>query len=273
MRNRIIRTIAYVLISAFACTALSGCSMVPSLDITDEQRTLIAEYAAGKLIEYVKGHPGGLVKVDDIDYSQVNPGMKKEEDVAQSLLPGQTDETQESSPTQQAEQTEPAADEVSADDIDTAVQDALVDSPDVTEVPTKTPTQALGIDGAELAYDHYEISNTYPENAEELALSMKAASGKELLVVHFALSNPGSEDVIVHTDSNNFKVRMMLNGSEKLRGDITFLDNDLMNYEGLLTPGSSVDTVLVFEMPEGTDITSLDLIIVDDEGEQTYTLI
>lgn len=264
MSKRIIRTISYMLAAAVSCITLSGCSVVPSLNITDEQRTLIAEYAAGKLIEYAKGHPGGLVKLDDIDYSEVNPGIKKEEEPAEVVLPEQP--------------SLPETGEMLPEGEDTPVPegtegDALVDSPDITDVPTKSPSEALGIDGAEITYDHYEVSKTYPENATELALSMKAASGKELLVVHFALSNPGSEDVIVHTDSNNFKVRMMLNGNDKLRGDITFLDNDLMNYEGLLTPGSSVDAVLVFEMPEGTEVTSLDLLIVDDEGEQTYTLV
>ena len=65
----------------------------------------------------------------------------------------------------------------------------------------------------------------------------------------------------------------MLNGSEKLRGDITFLDNDLMNYQGLLTPGAQVDSVLVFEVKEGTEIGSMDLLIVEDDTENKYPLI
>ena len=264
MSKKIVRTISYMLAAAVLCISLSGCSVVPSLNITDEQRTLIAEYAAGKLIEYAKGHPGGLVKLDDIDYSEVNPGMKKEEEPEEVALPEQP-------PLPDAGEVLPEGEDIPAPE--GVGEDALVDSPDINNAPTKSVSEALGIDGAEITYDHYEVSTTYPENATELALSMKAASGKELLVVHFNLSNPGSEDVIVHTDSNNFKARVVLNGSDKLRGDITFLDNDLMNYEGLLTPGASVDAVLVFEMPEGTEITSLDLLIVDDEGEQTYTLV
>ena len=65
----------------------------------------------------------------------------------------------------------------------------------------------------------------------------------------------------------------MLNGSDKIRGDVTFLDNDLMNYRGLLTPGSSVDSVLVFEIPQETEVSSMDLLIVVDDTEQKYTLL
>jgi len=101
---------------------------------------------------------------------------------------------------------------------------------------------------------------------------MKAASGKELLILHFALSNPTDQDVEVHTDSDNFKVRLNLNGGERLRGDVTFLDNDLMNYSGVLTGGSSVDAVLVFEIPEGEEVSSMDLLIVVDGAEEKYSL-
>ena len=101
---------------------------------------------------------------------------------------------------------------------------------------------------------------------------MKAAPGKELLIVHFLLTNPGDSDIEAHSDSSNFKVRLMLNGNEKLRGDVTFLDNDLMNYQGLLTPGSAVDAVLVFEIKEGTEVSSMDLLIVEEDGEQRYKI-
>ncbi|MCR5302266.1 MAG: hypothetical protein K6E49_07470 [Lachnospiraceae bacterium] len=273
MKKRLIRTITYILTFVIVSISMSACSVVPSLDISDEQRTLVAEYAAGKLIEYVKGHPGGLMRLDDIDYSQVNPGMQTEEEPAEVALPGlpPDDATGEvPSPDESA----PSDEVMPPDDSAATDQEALVDAPDeVPETPSKSPSEALGIEGAELTYDHYEVSDSYPADESELVLSMKAASGKELLIVHFALSNPGAEDLIVHTDSSNFKVRAMLNDTEKLRGDITFLDNDLMNYEGILTPGSTVDTVLVFEMTAGTAIDSLDLLIVDDEGELSYTLV
>ncbi len=267
--NKKVRSITYILAAAASAFALSGCSLVPSLNLTDEQNNLIAEYAAGKLIEYVKGHPGGLMTLEDVDRADVNPGMKKEEEV-QPEPPVMPEENTEVLPPPEgapedapAEMTEPSDDE-----------EALVDAPaDVSAEPTMTIAEALGIEGAVISYDHYETASSYPDNGIDLAFSMKAAEGKQLLITHFELSNPTDQDIEAHTASADFKVRLLLNGTDKIRGDITFLDNDLMNYRGLLTPGSSVDTVLVFEIPEGQEVSSMALMIVGNDGEtQTYTI-
>ena len=265
MNKRVFRTIAYILACVMLAGTLTGCDLVPSLNLTDEQSNLIAEYAAGKLLEYAKGHPGGLMLVEDIDRSEVNPGMKKEEE--EQPLPMLPDPIP--APGQATD--EPIADPGMAPPPE---PDALVEAPDESApVATKTVAEALGINGAILTYDNYEKVMTYPHDESELAFSMKAAPGKELLIVHFALTNPGDKNVDVHTDSSNFKVRLLVNGSEKLRGDVTFLDNDLMNYSGVLTPGADVDAVLVFEVKEGTEISSMDLLIVEDDGEQEYKIL
>ncbi len=251
-----------------ASLMLSGCGMIPSLNLTEEQSNLVAEYAAGKLIEYVKGHPGGLMNLEDVDRSEVNPGLKKEEEEAEELpplLPG-SDEIPAPAP---PDEIVPNDDEGFTPE--SSGEEALVDAPVVDTPPAKSLAEALGIEGADLTYDHYERAVTYPDNTE-LAFTMKAAPGKELLIVHFVLSNPGGSDINAYTDSSNFKVRMMVNGTDKIRGDVTFLDNDLMNYQGLLTPDAQVDSVLVFEVKEGTEINSMDLLIVDDDAENKYPL-
>ena len=271
MRKRVSGTITYILICAFAALSMSGCDLVPSLNLTEEQSTLIAEYAAGKLIEYAKGHPGGLMTVEDIDLTEVNPGMKKEEESApEGMLPGQPIPPGDGF--EVPEENGPAPEEQVP--VDAPDQQALVDVPeDISETPTKSIAEALGMNGASLSYEYFETTHTYPENDVELAFSMKAAPGKELLVVHFLLGNPGDSEIEAYTDSSNFKVRMLVNGSDKVRGDVTFLDNDLMNYRGVLTPGAEVDSVLVFEVAEGTEVESLDLLIIGDDGEQKYKVL
>ena len=270
MRKRKNRTIVYLCILCIMMVTLEGCGIIPSLNLTEEQSSLISEYAAGKLIEYAKGHPGGLMEVDDIDRADVNPGMKKEEKPDPGLPPlpeGNVPSPDGEMPPAEDDAFVEQPAEASPD------QEALVDVPDeVADVPTQSIAQALGLEGAEVTYDHYEVTASYPENAEELAFSMKAAAGKELLIVHFNLTNPGDSEIQAHTDSSGFKIRLLLNGSEKLRGDVTFLDNDLMNYNGLLTAGSLVDSILVFEVQEGTTIESMELLIVGDDGEDRYPL-
>ena len=273
MGKKIVRTIAYFTACVMCCLMLTGCGLVPSLDLTEEQSTLIAEYAAGKLLEYVKGHPGGLMILEDVDRADVNPGMKKPEEEVPMVQPP-TEISQDALEPVSPLNMPPADSETApAPPADEGVE-ALVASPEGGgALPTKTIAEALGIEGATVTYDSFEVTPTYPENAVELAFSMKAAPGKDLLVVHFALNNPTGSDIEAYTDSSNFKVRLLLNGSDKIRGDVTFLDNDLMNYRGVLSPGSSVDSVLVFEIPQGTEVNTMDLLIVEDGGEQKYNIL
>ena len=269
MRKRAVRTTAYLLVCVLSSMVLTGCEIVPSLNITEEQSTLIAEYAAGKLIEYAKGHPGGLMILEDVDRSEVNPGLKKEEPEPTGPAPLPGADAMVPPPVGDVP---PAEGDVPAPDSDGS--DALVDAPEgSTALPTMSIAEAFGIPGADIQYDHYEVCSHYPENGEELAFSMKAATGKELLVTHFKISNPGAEEITAHTDSTDLKVRLMLNGTDKLRVDVTFLENDLMNYDGLISTGESEDAVLVFEIPEGTQVSTLDLIVVKDDGDQTYNIL
>ena len=269
MNDKLRRKIIYAVLVMVSAVMLAGCDLVPTLEMSEEQSNLIAEYAAGKLLEYAKGHPGGLMILEDVDRSDVNPGMQKEEEEVSELLPPLDGEPIPEMPSDDS--ADPLPDQ--GDTADVPDQDALVDTPEaISEAPSKPLEEALGISGATLAYGYYEVASTYPPNDTEIAFSMKAASGKELLILHFALSNPTDQDVEVHTDSDNFKVRLNLNGGERLRGDVTFLDNDLMNYSGVLTGGSSVDAVLVFEIPEGEEVSSMDLLIVVDGNEEKYNL-
>ena len=92
MNKKVVRIIAYIATVVMCSMTLTGCGMVPTLELTPEQSTLIAEYAAGKLLEYAKGHPGGLMNLEDVDRSEVNPGLKKEEEEPEELPPLQVEE-------------------------------------------------------------------------------------------------------------------------------------------------------------------------------------
>ena len=64
----------------------------------------------------------------------------------------------------------------------------------------------------------------------------------------------------------------MLNGDNRIRGDVTFLANDLTNYSSVIPSGQTADGVFVFEIEKGTEVRSLDLIILGGDGEQRYRL-
>ena len=268
MKKGFLKKIILLTASCVCAFALAGCEIVPSLHLSEEESELVAEYAAGKLIEYVKGHPGGLMILEDVDRSEVNPGLKKEEEEPQLpvSLPGDPVNNNPEPPAPEGEDASPASPDSIPD------EEALAPAPEAITAPTKSIAESIGATGADITYAYYEVCNSYPDDKEELAFSMRAANGKELLVVHFNVTSQSGEDVDIHTDSTDFKVRLMLNGSDRIRGDVTFLANDLTNYSGTLSAGQTADGVFVFEIEKGVEVGSLDLIILGSEGEQTYRL-
>ena len=268
MNKRSFRKIILLLVSSLSAFVLAGCGLVPSLNLTEEQSELIAEYAAGKLIEYVKGHPGGLMILEDVDRSEVNPGMKKEEEEELQLpgsLPGEPVNNNPEPPLPEGEEAAPPEETLPDDE-------AIVAAPETVATATKSIAEAVGASGADIQYSYYEVCSAYPDDKEELAFSMRAAQGKDLLVVHMNVTGENGEEVEVNTSSADFKARIILNGGDRIRGDVTFLANDLTNYSGVIPAGETADTVFVFEIPQGTEIGSLDLIILGSDGEQRYPL-
>ena len=205
----------------------------------------------------------------DVDRSEVNPGMKKEEEAQPQLpssLPGEPISDSPEPPAQEGPEVEaPGPDSISD-------EEALVQAPEAITAPTKSIAESIGATGADITYGYYEVCDSYPDDKEELAFSMKATKGKDLLIVHFNVTSQSGEDVEIHTDSTDFKVRLMLNGDNRIRGDVTFLANDLTNYSATLSSGQTEDGVFVFEIEKGVEVETMDLIILGNEGEQRYPL-
>ncbi|NLG03082.1 MAG: hypothetical protein GX567_04535 [Clostridia bacterium] len=44
---------------------LSGCSIVPTIELNDEQSALVSEYAANLILKYESGHANGLEAITD----------------------------------------------------------------------------------------------------------------------------------------------------------------------------------------------------------------
>lgn len=252
MKNKS-RIITIYIISILLCFSVSGCGLVPSIDLTDEQVELVSEYSAGILLKYVKGHKNGLMRVNELDFKELN------------LTPTPTP-----IPTEPPMIDEPVI-ENSAALADSS--DSSGSSKDSIEITLTPMNEAFGLEDAELNFSYGEIVDTYPSSEEDLVFSMNAALGKDLLVLHFDLVNPNAEGIDCSTNLNGYKIRAIINQDEKIRSEITFLPNDLINYSNYLEAGESDDLVLVFEIEEGENIDSLNLLLVNGSDQKYYQLV
>ncbi|NLG03081.1 MAG: hypothetical protein GX567_04530 [Clostridia bacterium] len=143
-------------------------------------------------------------------------------------------------------------------------------------VPAPPFAEILEIAPLEVSYRSYEVCDIYPnaEASNELVFSMQALPGHKLLVFHYDLSNPTSEDVECNIFDQNFKFRAWLNDSERVNEQTTILLNDLTVYKDLVPAGQTVDTVIVFEIDEdlAANLNSEAIIVKTADAEYTYPL-
>ncbi len=112
-----------------------------------------------------------------------------------------------------------------------------------------TPEEVMGLpEGLELAYVAQEITDSYPAGEEYFALN--ASAGKKLLVLHFSLTNPGSEEQEVDILSSGAVFNVTVNESYSRRALTTMLLDDMGTYRGSVPAGGNVEVVLVIEVEE-----------------------
>ena len=264
MKKQLISKISLLTLVVLVLSSFCGCSFFETVNLDSEQSELVAEYAAGKLLQYQKGHENGIEQVKDLNFDELNPDYVPPEEE-------NPEEPESTLVTNVEEQIPEDGDEEFLDG-----QDALVDEQavPVVESPSKSIAEVLGNPNVVVNFDVAEICKKYPNDDSQLYLSMKATEGKVLLIAHFSIENLGAESTDFVTDSESFKVRISVNGGKKVRGDITLLDNDLMNYSKTIEPQGVEEGVFAFEIDEVTDISTLDLILIDNENtEIKYRLI
>lgn len=231
--------------------SFSGCGLIPTVPLDDEQTEIVAEYAAGLLAKYEKGHSMGLVRVNELDMEALYA-------------------TPTPTPIVTPEPLVPEEPELSYDeDISGEVQNSASEEVQITIVPLN---EAFGFYNGNLDFAYVERCETYPQSEEQLLFAMNSTDGNDLMVVHFALSNQTGDEQSYLTNLKGYKVRFVVNGQDKYRCDFTILPNDLTSLSGKLSSGEMMDSILIFEVPKDKEVYSLDLLLVNGQEQMKYSL-
>lgn len=229
-----------------AC-ALTGCGR--TVELTEEENEIITEYAVGLLLKYDKYYSNHLVELEDYE-----------------------EDTESEEAEQEEEETLP---EDSADIEETDVADTPV--VDVTEEEQQASTieEFYGIEGIAFQYAGWELLDNYPEVTEdstELAFIMDATAGMKLLVLKFQAVSLNGVDTELNMMNYGTKVRVSVNGESPKSVLSTMLLNDLQTYKGTVGPGGTVELVAIIEVPDGTNVENLSLILRSDDDRATLVL-
>lgn len=224
---------------------LTGCGKkMPEL--TAEENQMIAEYAVGVLLKYDKDYNNRLV---DTSAYEVN----EEEEI-----PEQTEEM--------AEEEQIMTDSVEETEVIDVSQDE--------EATPSTIEAYYGIQDVAFQYTGCELTDSYPSatEGEDLFFAMDATEGTELLVLKFTAANISNSDVTLNMIEHGARFRVSVNGEASKGALATMLLNDLQTYDDVIPAGSSVELVSIVEVPQGTNISSIEFILRGNGENATMTL-
>lgn len=226
---------------------LSGCSGdMPEL--TQDENDIITEYAVGLLLKYDKYYNSRLVDLSAYEEQQdIEQNEPEESNIPEEEpMPEDNDELSQSNP------------EV----IDVSEQASTIE-------------EFYGIEGFSFQYTGCDLKSEYPDMAEDSAdayFAVQATPGTQLLIMKFQVNNYSGDDRELDMLSYGLKTRVAVNGESSKSTLSTMLLNDLRNYKGVLGGNSSTELVLIMEVPEGTYIENLSLILRSDTDSAEFVL-
>lgn len=233
------------------CALLLGGCYEP-LAITDAELDMVAEYAAGVLVEH-----GTRTTEQLLNREEQNTAM-------------QLSATPTPRPTPEAEPT-PGADRKDESDGDSTV---ITEAPKPTQVPENTEltmqdlTRLMDKEDFFFRYTGFQTTEVYQGAGDLFAV---ADEGKQLVVLEFEVTNESGGKATLEMNkgvTKNFVYTLHF-GKASVKPSLTLLQEDLYtSYRMEYAAGETKKGVLVFECPKGEDATDLLLTILRKTGEK-----
>ena len=234
------KKIGSILIITALVGCLTGCGNVIA-DLSEEQSEQISEYAAAVLLSYDEEYHSRLLDEEEM--------VKAEEEEALAKARAEAAAKIAEAYTQEETKTDSQND---ADD-----ESGSTDASAQPEEPVEL-AQFLGLTGFEVQYAGASIEDSYPtavsaedgQAAESVFFSMKASAGNKLLVLKFNVQNVSGQDQVLDLLSKRIYFYVESDQFGKKGTMVTMLEDDLSAYNGNVTAGSSVESVLIAEISE-----------------------
>ncbi|MCM1040709.1 MAG: hypothetical protein NC434_15440 [Ruminococcus sp.] len=229
---------------AAACI-LTGCGQtVPEL--TEEENDIITEYAVNLLLKYDKNYNDHLVELPAYEEPVIEP-----------------------------EYEEPEPEEILPEEEENIPETEVIDATEEIEPVISSIEEFYGIPDFTFQYTGYELLSEYPSMAQDSAsafFAMEATPGTQLLIVKFQVTNQSGMESVLDTFQYGVKVKIAVNGEASKNALSTMLLNDLQTYRGTLEAYGQTELVAVIEVPQGTSVANLSLLLKSDSDSATMTL-
>ncbi|MCI5586588.1 MAG: hypothetical protein MR384_01655 [Lachnospiraceae bacterium] len=210
MRKKLIALALAVAISA------TGCGVV---DLSDENKNIIAEYMAGELLKYNKDYSGTI----EYDRSVLEPTPTPEPTVAPNK-PAATPK-----PLDQGDSQEPAVGESDDGTGETNTEVSL--------------SELYGTNGIKVKHTTYTSGRSYGSDYSTIA----ANPGKKLIVVYFNIKNTSSKTTRLNLSDKSVTYELYKNDKSYGEPLLTIAKGDMQYFNEKLKAGQNRQGVLIFE--------------------------
>lgn len=248
-----------------------GCDK--TIELTDEENYMIAEYAADLLMKYSKNIDMKYYLGEDaMSAASESDATETTEEITTELT---TEETTEETTT---ESTNPGSNpgdedfnnttEFPPEDMDNATdKDNTVSEFDIAS--------HIGVADAKIYYDYYMLLDSYPTfDQNGVYVSVDAPEGYKLLVLKFDIENQKNSNTPVNLYDKDVNYKIIVNKSKSANQLLTLLMDDLYTYEKDLGPSELDKAVLIFQISNDVagNINDLKLNITVNGSSKTMQL-
>ncbi len=230
-----------------------GCEK--TIELTDAESQMVAEYAADLLLKYDKNlsfkyydddefespHDFNTPSTEELSTEATTTEEPSTEDISTE---GTT--TEEPSTEGTTEGTEDSTEDISSGDgnMDNATEEDLDADYMYTEFDL---AEFIGQDNIKISYQYAQITESYPSyNNEGMYIEVEAPDGYKLLVLKFRIENLTNEPQLVDLYSKDIDYHIIVNNKKVAKQMLTILMDDMYTYNKTLEASLIDDTVLLF---------------------------
>lgn len=239
------RVISTILLSTAFMIPLTGCfNAIP--EMTEEEEKMVVRYMSDAVIQNDVSYQSRLLDEEEKEAALLEEARKAEE-------------LKKIEEEQKMKEAKKKADEDSSSSTPEEVVEKVYSASDMASI--------MELENVSFDYKGYEIGNVYPMDIEDLGFGYSAHENSSLLVVSFNVTNTSSEDIELDLSKIKAKYRIKINDEKKYTPDFIPLNTIMTMYKDTISAGSTVTLDLVYEIPDDTDINSLDLYLINGEKE------
>lgn len=275
------------LIITLICISFTGC-FVKELPINDNEREIIAQYAADAILRHDKHYSSMLLTEEQVAQLSVTatPRVTATPTAEPTEAPENNQPAENATPTV----TPAATGNENNNDVTPTEKPVPTEKPAPTFTPTPTPfpehteftdmelTQVIGAwDGLFARY----IKTSLPEKEviiNDAATALVRDPGYEYIVCRFDIANENDEVAYLSTYQQELKCILMYNNGETKNAEMSFLPFDLRHigepkndedwsFGEAIKPGEVFTAALAFKIPEGTEFETAAIAITNKDAE------